>query len=547
MMGWQSIGLLLGGLGLFLYGLEVFSKRLKANAGEPLRRLLLRMTATRWHGLVVGTVLTALLQSSSVLTVLTVGLVEAGMISFAQSLAIIIGSNIGSTLTLQLMVFKVTDIAVWLIFFGSLTLMFWRWQNRYVAELILALGLIFLGLNLMADAMRPLQETTWMQSIISWMDSIWTAALVGIVVTALIQSSAAFGGIVLALVLADQVDMTTAIAMMLGANIGTCITIWLASIGKGRETIRVALFHTLFNVVGATIVLLFLEIFIQFIQSMSSSDQPSIVLANAHTLFNVVVASVFILLVPQMVSLIRWILPDNPHQAPAHDPLSITIPETVNEGLVQGNRLLASMGEALEQMTRLTVDMPRTLSQMENLQSLQDELKQLDQRLLSLMSVTGRFSNDEMSERQILQQIKLSNRLRSMGHVLANVIPHIYINMQKEQLKMSDATQVLYASLQHRVGEQLQRLLLAIAQPEKTAREDSNLVKKEMRLFREQLEFHHSKRLSALDDNRVPNYVHESMLLDAWMQLAYTARHAWRLLPNNQAADKPQLALFPVM
>ncbi|OZB87374.1 MAG: hypothetical protein B7Z48_00670, partial [Thiotrichales bacterium 12-47-6] len=232
--------------------------------------------------------------------------------------------------------------------------------------------------------MRPLQETAWMQSIISWMGPIWTAALVGIVVTALIQSSAAFGGIVLALVLADQVDMTTAIAMMLGANIGTCITIWLASIGKGRETIRVALFHTLFNVIGATIVLLFLDAFIQFIHSMSSSDQPSILLANAHTLFNVVVAGVFILLVPQLVTLIRWLLPDSPHQVPAHDPLSISTPETANEGLVQGNRLIAAMGEALEQMTRLSVDMPRTLSQMHMLQGLQDELKQLDQRLLVL-------------------------------------------------------------------------------------------------------------------------------------------------------------------
>ncbi|HQR82478.1 MAG TPA: Na/Pi symporter, partial [Thiotrichales bacterium] len=540
-MGWQSIGLLLGGLGLFLYGLEVFSKRLKANAGEPLRRLLLRMTATRWHGLVVGTVLTALLQSSSVLTVLTVGLVEAGMISFAQSLAIIIGSNIGSTLTLQLMVFKVTDIAVWLIFFGSLTLMFWRWQNRYVAELILALGLIFLGLNLMADAMRPLQETAWMQSIISWMDSIWTAALVGIVVTALIQSSAAFGGIVLALVLADQVDMTTAIAMMLGANIGTCITIWLASIGKGRETIRVALFHTLFNVIGATIVLLFLDAFIQFIHSMSSSDQPSILLANAHTLFNVVVAGVFILLVPQLVTLIRWLLPDSPHQVPAHDPLSISTPETANEGLVQGNRLIAAMGEALEQMTRLSVDMPRTLSQMHMLQGLQDELKQLDQRLLVLMSVTGRLAHDEASERQILRQIKLSSRLRTMGHLMGSVIPNVYVSMQKEKLVMSDATSVLYSSLQHRIGEQLQRLLLALSQPEKTATDDGNLVKKEMRLLREQLEFHHSKRLSAPDDDRVPVYVHESMLLDAWMQLAYVTRHAWRLLPNVDTPEKPQL------
>lgn len=130
---------------------------------------------------------------------------------------------------------------------------------------------------------------------------------------------------------------------------------------------------------------------------------------------------------------------------------------------------------------------------------------------------------------------------------MGSVIPNVYVSMQKEKLVMSDATGVLYSSLQHRIGEQLQRLLLALSQPEKTATDDSNLVKKEMRLLREQLEFHHSKRLSALDDDRVPVYVHESMLLDAWMQLAYVTRHAWRLLPNVETADKPQLPLFPVV
>ncbi len=546
-MGWQSVGLLLGGLGLFLYGLEVFSKRLKANAGESLRRLLLRMTATRWHGLFVGTIFTALLQSSTVLTVLTVGLVEAGMISFAQSLAIVIGSNIGSTLTLQLMAFKVTEVAVWLIFFGSITLLFWRWQNRYVAELVLALGLIFLGLNLMSDAMRPLQETDWMQAIIAWMDSIWTAALVGILVTALIQSSAAFGGIVLALVIAEQVNMTTAIAMMLGANIGTCITIWLASIGKGRESIRVAIFHTLFNVMGATIVLLFLDGFMVWVDWVSSAAVPSILLANAHTLFNVVVAAVFILLVPQWVAVIRWLLPDSPHQLASHDPLSVTTPESVNEGLSQGNLILSAMAEALQQMVRSTADMPRSLVQMNAIQGLQDELKQLDKRLLVLMSETGRLATDELSERQILRQIKLSSRLRTMGHLLGSKIPSVYLSMQSEKLVMSDATEVLYASLQHRIADQCQRLLLALTQPEKTAKDDTSIVKKEMRLMREQLEFHHSKRLSAPDDDRVTLYVHESMLLDAWMQLAYVTRHAWRLLPNVETEDKPQLPLFPVV
>jgi phosphate:Na+ symporter len=545
-MDWQSIGLLLGGLGLFLYGLEVFSKKLKANAGDSLRRFLLRMTSTRWHGLFVGTFLTAVLQSSSVLTVLTIGLVEAGMLSFSQSLAIIIGTNIGTTITLQLMAFKVTDIAVWLIFFGSIALLFWRWQNRYVAELILALGLIFLGLNLMADAMRPLQDSDWMQVIIAWMDSVWTAALVGILVTALIQSSSAFGGIVLALVISEQVDMTTAIAMMLGSNIGTCITIWLASMGKSRDSIRVALFHTVFNVVGAVVVLLFIDYFVDFIHLVSSTSQATMLLANAHTLFNVLVGLVFILMLTQWASLIHWLVPDSPNQLPTQDPLIIIRPASEGEGFSEGARIITAMSHSLEQMTRLTVDMPRSLNQMSSLQELQSNLKQLDQRLLVLMSVTGRLADDEVAERQILRHIKLSSRLSSIGYFMASVIPSVYESMKNEHLVMSDATLVLYTSLQHRIGEQLQRLLLALSQPDKSSRDDSNLVKKEMRLLREQLEFHHSKRLSALDDNRVPLYVHESMLLDAWMQLAYITRHTWRLIPNVEASDKPQLTLFPV-
>ncbi len=534
---------LLGGLGLFLYGLEVFSSRLRVHAGEGMRRLLMKMTATRWHGLLVGVGLTALIQSSSVVTALTVGLVEAGMINFSQALAVVMGTNIGTTITMQLMAFKITDMALWLVFLGAFSLLFWRWQQRYIAELVLALGLIFLGLNLMADAMRPLQDALWMQSLLAWMDTPWSAALVGLLVTAVIQSSSAFGGIALALVMQGQIDLVTGVALMLGSNVGTCITVMLAAIGKSRESIRVAVFHLLFNLVGALTMLLLLSPFIQLIFWVSGDVTPAQYLANGHALFNIVVAFALIGFVPQLVRLIHWLVPADAQAWQPTEPLAIEQPNSAAEGINEGWRLLRSMLAVMDSLRDVATQLPQSLSRGETLALRLAELRQLDQRLLILMSLTGKLMMDDRQERELLQLTRLGNRLRSLGVLLAQSIPDVYANMQRESLAMSQETQALYRTLQHRIDEQLTGLFSMIEQRDgihiPTLRDE----KKEMRQLRASLEAHHGKRLSADQPNRVALYVYESMLLDTWMQVAYLSRRTAGLLKKT-AEPSTQESLF---
>lgn len=545
MTGYAWLAELLGGLGLFLYGLELFTSRLRTHAGEGMRRALTGLTRTRWHGLLVGVALTAVLQSSSVVTALTVGLVEAGMMSFAQSLAVVMGANIGTTVTLQLIAFKITDAALWLVFVGAVALLLWRWPRRYLAELLLALGLIFLGLNLMGDAMRPLRDAAWMQQLVGWMDSPWSAALVGAVVTAIIQSSSAFGGMVLALVMQEQVDVMTAIALMLGANIGSCFTAVLAALGKSREAIRVAVFHVLFNVLGAVAVLASLQGFVALVDWMTAFGEftPSRELANAHTLFNVLVAIALIGFVPWMVRAVSWLVPVDVNAWGQARLVRVDRPQTAVDGLADGWRLLSAMADVVERLRQKGVALPGTLSQMGQADIALAEIRQLYQRLLALMSDTGQLPMTPAQEQQLLLQTRLGNELRTLGQLLGHAIPDAYTGMAGDGLVMGEVTARQYEALQHRVGEQLASLLSAVRRQDAWLADTVRSQKRSMRQLREALELHQGRRLSAQAPDRVSTYLYESLLLDAWMQVSYVTRRA-AVLMMRQLQDRSQSDLF---
>lgn len=550
MTGYAWLGELLGGLGLFLYGLELFTSRLRSHAGESMRRILTELTSTRWRGLAVGLFLTAIIQSSSVVTALTVGLVEAGMMSFAQSLAIIMGANIGTTATLQLIAFKVTDTALWLVFIGSVAFLLWRWPRRYLAELLLALGLIFLGLNLMGDAMRPLRDASWMQQLTSWMDTPWSAAFVGVVVTAIIQSSSAFGGMVLALVMGQQIDVTTGIALMLGANIGTCITAVLAALGKSREAIRVAVFHVLFNLIGALAILATLQAFISLVEFFTSrlgTLTPSQELANAHTLFNVIVALCLIGFVPWMVKGVAWLVPIDPSDWPQARLLNIAQPITAEDGLSNGWHLLSAMADMLDHLRLKITALPATLSELGKIDIAMSELKQLDQRLLTLMSDTGQLPLTPQQEHQLLLLTRLGNELRTIGQLLGHPITETYTNMANDGIEMSESTARHYEALQHRISEQLSALIIAIRQQDAQLAANLKEQKSSMRELREAIELHQSHRLSAQAPDRVSTYLYESLLLDAWMQVSYVTRRAAMMMLQQLQAETKETHNQPTM
>ena len=243
---------LFGGLALFLFGMDMLTRALKRVTGDRMKALLARLTDNRFKGAILGAGVTAVVQSSSVTTVLLVGFISAGVMTFAQSVAVIMGANIGTTITAQILAFKVTAAALPMTTVGVAVMLASRsraWQEY--GQALVGLGLVFYGMSLMSEAVAPLGTYADFLGFMASLESAALGILAGAVFTALMQSSSATTGILIVLAGQGFISLEAAIGVALGANIGTCITALLAAIGKPREAVRAAIVHTLFNVAGA--------------------------------------------------------------------------------------------------------------------------------------------------------------------------------------------------------------------------------------------------------------------------------------------------------
>lgn len=305
---------LLGGLALFLLGLDILTRALKALAGDRLRVVLERLTRNRLAAVLTGAVVTALVNSSSVTTVLLVGFVSAGLISLVQSVGVVMGANIGSTVTAQLLAFDVGALALPMVAAGfAASVLGRRAAQRQLGLALLGLGLVFYGMLLIGTAMAPLREWPPLTALMARMRQPLLGLLVGTLFTALVQSSAATIGIVLVLAGQGILTLPAAIALALGSNIGTCVTAGLAVLGKPREAVRVFLVHLLFNLVGALAWLPFIDQLAWLARAVSTeaAGLPRAI-ANAHTLFNVLNATVLLVLTPQIARLVGRLVPEPP-------------------------------------------------------------------------------------------------------------------------------------------------------------------------------------------------------------------------------------------
>ncbi len=275
----------LGGLGLFLFGMHLMSDALQRIAGSGLRRILERLTTNRVVAVLAGTAITAIIQSSSATTVMTVGLVNAGLMSMQQALGIVLGANIGTTVTAQIIAFKLTDVALPMVGVGMfMKLLSKREKVRYWGDFLLGFGLLFYGMLIMQSGVMPLREASWTTDIFVYFSKTPVlGVLVGAVMTMIFQSSSATVGLVIALASTGVVDFPGAAALVLGDNIGTTITAQLASIGTSVSARRVARSHFLFNLFGVCVVLIIFPYFVQFVDFITPGD-PSRVAAGSRSL-----------------------------------------------------------------------------------------------------------------------------------------------------------------------------------------------------------------------------------------------------------------------
>jgi phosphate:Na+ symporter len=405
---------LLGGLALFLYGMEQMADALKAVAGERMKTILAKLTTNRFMGAGTGAFVTAIIQSSSVTTVLVVGFITAGLMSMSQSIGVIMGANIGTTITAQIVAFKVTKFAL-LMVAGGFGMLFFSKQEKIkqYGGMLMGLGLVFFGMSVMSDAMSPLRSYQPFLDMMTRMENPFIGILVAAGFTALIQSSSATTGIVIVMATQGFITLEAGIALAFGANVGTCVTAMLASIGKPREAVRAAVVHVLFNVFGVLLWLGVIPYLAEFVAwfspahpELSGTDRLAAEaprqIANAHTVFNIANTFIFIGFTSQFARLVEWLVPDKPVAE-----VIITEPKYLDEELLETPSLaldrarleIGHMGDRVKVM--LQDIMPAIIkgdrTQLRNIAKVDDEVDILHGHIVTYL---GHISQKALTEEQ---------------------------------------------------------------------------------------------------------------------------------------------------
>jgi phosphate:Na+ symporter len=432
----KMLGLLAAGLALFLFGLQLLTDSLKAIAGARLPVVLSRMTSNRFKGMFAGAAITALLNSSTITTVLLVGFVSAGLMTLIQTVPMIMGANIGSTFTAQIIAFDVSALTPWMLAVGFLGRTFARRELlRELGGAILGLGLLFLGIQYMGEATHPLRTYQPFIHVMQTMKNPLLGILIGAVFTAVVQSSAATLGIIIALGSEGLMPLEAAIPLILGANVGTCGTAMLASIGKSAEAARVGMVHLIFNVTGVLLFVFLIPQMADFIRLISPSapelegsarlaaETPRQV-ANIHTLFSVVSALALIWFTAPVARLAEFLVPARQEKAAAAgeprylDEASLAAPSL---GLQRARLETARLGELVLQMARRgpIVAIEGTPPDLETLRNEGNEVGRLASAILQYIGKLSEAEHTAEESQETIKLIETVNDLENIGDVVS--------------------------------------------------------------------------------------------------------------------------------
>ena len=307
----SEVMMLLGGLGLFLYGMKLMGDGLEMAAGSRLKKIVEKLTRNKYMGALVGLLVTMIIQSSSSTTVMVVGFVNAGLMTLAQATGVIMGANIGTTVTGLLIAIKLNDLAPIAIFIGVVMIMFIKKTTyKHVGQIIAGFGILFMGMTNMGDALAPLSESEMFKNMMSTFSNPLVGVLIGLVFTAIIQSSSASVGVLMALAGQGVVPIESAVFVIFGQNIGTCVTAVLSCIGTNRTAKRTATVHLLFNIIGATLFIC-ISLFTPFVSwvKMAAPDNILMQISIVHITFNVVTTAILLPLSDYLVKLACLVIP----------------------------------------------------------------------------------------------------------------------------------------------------------------------------------------------------------------------------------------------
>ncbi|PWD98338.1 Na/Pi cotransporter family protein [Marinilabilia rubra] len=491
---------LLGGLGLFLMGMDQLSSGMKSLAGRKMRMILEKFTSSKAGGVLFGILLTLLFQSSSAASVVMVGFVDAALLSFTQTLAVMLGTGIGTTITAQLIAFKIGTYALGFVGIGFFFKAFGKRQWSYAGKIVLGLGVLFYGMDLMSSGMEPLREIEAFLYWLDYLDNPLLAVLVGTVFTALIQSSAAFIGIVMTLTANGLIDLGGALPLILGTNIGTTVTALLASINSTLSGKRLAFANMLFRVAGVGIMIWFLGLWEEATSWISGPDvSEGRFLANAHTVFNVVMTLLFVPFTSAVGNAVKKILPEKGKKDFHLNYLKPELVDSPGIALPFLKREVRDMGELVLQMVEHSL-VPFFDRKAKMIDQLRDNEKQVDGYREEINRFLVRLNEKETSEEwsdDIYRFLHVVNELEQIADIVS-------VNIARQAEKWLDNTIVFSAEgemelkdYHERCIKQLSRALHLLEdwQPEKAMKMKRKYRKYALMAY--EMEMHHYKRLLA--------------------------------------------------
>jgi len=546
---------LFGGLALFLFGIDQMSNGLKAVAGERMATMLGGMTKNRFIGAITGAFVTAVLNSSSVTTVLVVGFITAGIMSLTQSIGVIMGANIGSTMTAQIVAFNVTQYAMLPIAIGFGMIFFGKTEKmKHGGAMLFGLGLLFGGMGVMSDSMYPLRSYPPFLELMTKLENPVLGILAGAIFTGLVQSSAATTGIAIVMASEGLMSLPAGIGLALGANIGTCVTAILAALGKPVAARRAAAAHIVFNIVGVLIWWPFIDQLAQ-LATMISPNNPELSggakmaaevprqIANAHTIFNVANTLLFISFTGTLAKLVERMVPDRKVVSKA-----IIEPKFLSEELLHSPTLAldAARFEG-HRMSEIALDMvqqlgpalqARDMGQLDKLERMDDQVDVLQEKIHDYL---GKIYQQELTEKQGNDLVLLMHGVdeieRIADTVRSDIIP-LGRTIHEQNIEATETIRHILTSLYERVCESVRLATSAIADEDQNKALEVVNMKADMNSLIDEALRYQSERVSLTTPNLIELFRMEDEVIDALRRIYELSKRLSKLILPNAVMAK---------
>ena len=513
---------LMGGLGLFLFGMKIMSEGLQKVAGDRMRKILAALTNNRIVGILVGIAVTAIIQSSSATTVMVVGFVNAGLMSLVQSIGVVLGANIGTTVTAQLIAFKVTKYALPAIGIGAGLKLFARDKRwSYFGEILLGFGLLFFGLSIMKTAFDPLKTSDeFRQLFMTVGNNHLLGIMIGAILTMVVQSSSATIGITIALASSGLLSFDASVALILGENIGTTITANLAAIGTNLAARRTAFAHFLFNSLGVCYMIILLPFFLQFISAITPGDADFVIqtqeqivrmggeigdkpfiarhIANTHTMFNIVNTIIFLPFVGLLAKLSALVIRGREEEMEYHlkylDNRVLSTPPIALAQARSETRRMAKTAQDMVDETLLFLQ-DNDLKRISELQKKEELTDVLQKEITDFLVALSQKSIHQEASQEIASMMNMINDLERVGDHCENLWT---LNRRKldQRIAFSEVAMNELAGISELTNRFLATVITALDKKDTGIYDESCRLEDEIDDLEEKLRNNHIKRLN---------------------------------------------------